>query len=60
MTPLIRVPADLSMILRHAQRGLTAVEYAVMGGIVVVALVAALVGFSPALNRAFGAIIAAF
>lgn len=48
------------MILRHAQRGLTAVEYAVMGGIVVVALVAALVGFSPALNRAFGAIIAAF
>ena len=46
--------------LPSRQRGLTAVEYCVAGGVIVVAIVAALVAFGPALSRAFNVIFAAF
>lgn len=49
----------MNLPLRSRQRGLTAVEYCVAGGVIVVAIVAALIAFGPALARAFNAIYAA-
>jgi Flp pilus assembly pilin Flp len=43
----------MAPISQHRQRGLTAVEYAVAGGIIVVALVAALTPFGEVLKAAF-------
>lgn len=43
----------MNLPLRSSQRGLTAVEYCVAGGVIVVAIVTALIAFGPALSRAF-------
>ena len=48
------------MRLRFPQKGLTSVEYAVAGGIIIVGVVAALTGFGPVLLDAYKAIVAAF
>lgn len=45
-------------ITRHRQRGLTAVEYAVAGGIIVLAIVVALTPFGDVLKGAFEAMVA--
>lgn len=44
-------------VLKGKQKGLTSVEYAVAGGLVVAAIVAAMVIFGPALSAAFQAMV---
>lgn len=46
------------MSLRRFQRGLTSVEYAVAGSIIVAAIIVAMVGFGPALQGIFAALVA--
>jgi Flp pilus assembly pilin Flp len=48
------------LTLRYRQRGLTAVEYAVAGGLVVAAVLGAMLAFGPTLLSAFGSMIASF
>jgi pilus assembly protein Flp/PilA len=43
--------------LASDERGLTAVEYAVLGGLVVAAITAAMTGFNTELSSKFGALI---
>lgn len=43
--------------LRHDERGLTAVEYAVLGGIIVAALITIGASFTGELRSAFGSLI---
>lgn len=44
-------------VLKGKQQGLTSVEYAVAGGLVVLAIIAAMVVFKPGLTAAFQALV---